>query len=110
MQMAATEPPFHLPLRQAQLAELPPRDHAVLPLGQLSHRPISSHSIHSTVHPRSRSAYSPYCVAFAPLGEHPSEVGEAPCTRGTRFVPSSSTERKKRPQPAVAASGFDPFK
>lgn len=41
---------------------------------------------------------------------HPADGEAALRTCGARFVPFPSTEAQKRLQPAVAASGFDPFK
>jgi hypothetical protein len=57
-----------------------------------------------------KSAFGPHAVLNALLVAHPSEPAGPLRTCGAHIAPKASPKRKKRLQPAVAASGFDPFK
>jgi hypothetical protein len=72
----------------------------MLPLSNLCHLPIKSFSV------KLGSSEGPkFTRRF-----HSADAEAAGRINGAQFVPIPSTEARKRPQPAVAASGFDPFK
>jgi len=105
------DPSLDSPSRDPHLRKLPARDNTVLPTGKLSDNQVdrSRWSPISRCH-RTRSAFPIYMAVNALL------VGHAPDPRRTRRtccahkVKGVSRQAHKRPQPAVAASGFDPFK
>jgi hypothetical protein len=84
----------------SQRKQLPPRHHPVLSFGELGDGLV----------PGTRPASDTYIRANAALVAHAADGRASGRTRGARFVATPSSGTEKRPQPAVAASGFDPFK
>jgi hypothetical protein len=94
LQAARDRPSPHSERQQLlspQNAVLPPRQPLDLPLKNLS------------------GWLSTYTVLNPPLVSHAIDGEARGRTRGAHFVPSCRLKARKRPQPAVAASGFDPF-
>jgi hypothetical protein len=94
------------------LIELPPTDNAVLVLCKIpdpainpGRRNASNRCLDST-----RSAFGTNAVLNALLVGHGDDGPGGIHSHGVHFVPKPSRGTQKRPQPAVAASGFDPFK
>jgi hypothetical protein len=84
-----------------QLEQLPTAHHCVLPLRKLRHLPVKKMSAELSTRGVSNSA----------LRSHTADAEAAGRTCGARFVPIEWQQaHEKRPQPAVAASSFDPFK
>ncbi|HET9185104.1 MAG TPA: hypothetical protein VFN82_03080 [Solirubrobacterales bacterium] len=102
----APQPFVDLPSAEPQPQELATTDHPVLPRRQPRHRDIRV----SNRPPATRDAFAPNIVVNASLARHGLEAGGSRRTCGARFVPNPSRGKEKGPQPAVAASGFDPFK
>jgi len=80
--------------------QLPPRQNSMLSIGEIGNRPVDI----------TRPAFAPYSVVNAGLVPHSPEADGEVRAPGTRFAPEPCRDDKKKPQPAVAASGFDPFK
>jgi hypothetical protein len=80
--------------------KLPPLHNPVLPIGQVRDRTIA----------RSRAPFPTYTVVNGALAGHAVDPAERRRACGAHFAPTPSRGSQKRPQPAVAASGFDPFK
>jgi len=112
MKRPASQPPLDRSPADAQPIELPSADDTVLPLREVCNPAIDSNrSIFAFASGLTRrSAFDTHRVLNALLVSHAAEIAGAVRTRGTQFVSDASRERQKRPQPAVAASGFDPFK
>jgi hypothetical protein len=109
---AALQPALHLPSPNSQLSELPPANDTVLTFREISD-PLIDPERRNTANARcrvTRSAFDTHTVLNALLVAHAPDGSERVRTRGADFVPIPSTGTKKRLQPAVAASGFDPFK
>jgi hypothetical protein len=113
MEGAASESSLNRSLPDAQPIELPSPDDAVLPIGEVSNPAVDPTRRVPAVH-RSRlstkSAFGTHTVLNALLVVPCTDGLVRDRTCGARFAPKASTGAQKRPQPAVAASGFDPFK
>lgn len=97
--------------------QLPSPDHPMLRFGDLPNRVIDPRrgDLSHSVCPLTRRAFPVSTPGNAPLVDHATDAVDLPCTRGAHRVASPPNlplkpATQKRPQPAVAASGFDPFK
>ena len=113
MQCPASQPPLDRSLPNSQPLELPPTNDPMLPIGKPSDQAINPHDRARSIHPprsSTRSALGTHAVLNALLVGHVPEADGPVRTHGGRIVSKPSRKQQKRPQPAVAASGFDPFK
>ena len=100
MELRALQSAVYRPIAEADLTQLPPRHHAVLSLGEFCHRLISN----------ARGQIATHEVAKCTLVGHNADGEAWGRARGAQFVPVRRPKARKRLQPAVAASSFDPFK
>jgi hypothetical protein len=114
---AAEVPTFQSPLNRSsfnsQQIELPAADDPVLSLRKVSDRVIDPNRRCVAGPPRRpmRSAFCMHGMANALLVGHTTDAAIRARAYGAYFGPNSPPPGKqKRPQSAVAASGFDPFK
>jgi len=85
---------------QTDRKQLTASHYAVLPLRQPGNRLVLAAS----------GRFDIDSATNCPLACHAANAEAAGRIGGAQFVPIPSTGARKRPQPAVAASGFDPFK
>jgi hypothetical protein len=94
--------------------QLPASDYAVLPPSHLADRWVYRDSRRTArgagTETRAKDAFPAHAPGNAVFVAHPADGLVRDRTCGARFEPKASTGAQKRPQPAVAASGFDPFK
>jgi hypothetical protein len=110
-QAATPTPTVDRSPREPQLLQLPATHHAMLAPRQIGNLAIDVRANRiSGAPPKSRPTFFIYATANVGLVGHSADGAEAGRTFGARFVPRLLRESEKRPQPAVAASGFDPFK
>jgi hypothetical protein len=88
------------PGAESERKQLPPRDNPVLSFGEPGNGLVAS----------ARAAFTTYSEVDAALVAHAADGLACVRARGAHFEPKASSGTQKRPQPAVAASGFDPFK
>jgi hypothetical protein len=80
--------------------QLSPRNHAVLSLRHRGHLPVKKSSVQLTLYARANCTFA----------DHAADAEGAGRACGAQIVPIRwRLAHEKRPQPAVAASGFDPF-
>jgi hypothetical protein len=98
--------------RDACPLQLPSPNHSMLPASQLPDHSIDfpGRKRCSGVASLTKSASHIHKAVDALLVGHPDEGLACDRAHGARFGTKASTATQKRPQPAVAASGFDPFK
>jgi hypothetical protein len=101
MESSPLHPAFDRPTAHPKVEELAATHDPVLP----------TRKIRNGLIPRSRRQFSTCEVGFCRLDSHATEREADGRACGAHFVPTSNRcAHEKRPQPAVAASGFDPFK
>jgi len=96
----------------SQALQLPPPDHSVLSSRQLADHPVdtTNSSPHCDSAPQTRSASVIPTTVDALLVAHAVDPAARTRAYGAHNVTSLKPGKQKRLQPAVAASGFDPFK
>jgi hypothetical protein len=100
VELVALDPSLYGSLPHADLPQLTSAHHPMLAARKLGDLPVPIASRH----------FAFYANGNCRLVSHAVKDEAARRTCGARFVPTPSLRAHKRPQPAVAASGFDPFK
>jgi hypothetical protein len=100
VQLPPIETDSNRPFPHPEADQLAASDHAVLSPRQPGHLPVKNSSVQLALYMRGN------CT----LTVHAADAEAARRTRVAHFVPTPSIQAQKRPQPAVAASSFDPFK
>jgi hypothetical protein len=115
VELPAREPPLDGSFPHTARSKLPPRYHSILSTGELRKQRIDSTAILTarvaSTALMTKAAFASYARGNAALVRHAAEGDGTKRTCGARFAPKARRSRRKtRLQPAVAASGFDPFK
>jgi hypothetical protein len=104
VQLTSAEAAFDRVQLDADVQELLPPHHSVLLLGQVHNRPINARTV------RLDSMSAPLTGDRTGNGALVVHGAEDERSRRAGGAPRAKSVQQKRPQPAVAASGFDPLK